>query len=78
MCSAGKTYLARNDSRFDMPEFHPRLDWVREMKRFGILPQNHDPAAPLDCYATERKYWESLWYHPAGSSAGSPSVTASR
>ena len=50
--------------RFDMPGFVPRVDWVREMKRFGVLPASHDPAAPVDYYAAERRYWESLWYRP--------------
>jgi hypothetical protein len=50
--------------RFDMPGFVPRVDWVREMKRFGILPASHDPAAKVDYYAAERRYWESLWYKP--------------
>jgi cytochrome c553 len=50
--------------RFDMPGFVPRVDWVREMKRFGVLPAAHDPAAPVDYYAAERRYWESLWYRP--------------
>jgi hypothetical protein len=51
--------------RFDMPGFVPRVDWVREMKRFGILPAAHNPDAPVDYYATERAYWKSLWYQPA-------------
>jgi hypothetical protein len=51
--------------RFDMPGFRPRGDWVREMKRFGILPQSHDPADPVDYYAVERAYWKSLWHKPA-------------
>ena len=51
--------------RFDMPGFVPRVDWVREMKRFGILPANHDSGAPVDYYAAERRYWQSLWYEPA-------------
>ena len=50
--------------RFDMPGFRPRIDWVREMKRFNILPATHDPAAPVDYYAAEREYWRSLWYTP--------------
>jgi hypothetical protein len=52
--------------RFDMPGFRPRTDWVREMKRYGILPETLDPNAPIDVYAVERKYWESLWYSPQG------------
>ncbi|MBI3683144.1 MAG: hypothetical protein HY235_22455 [Acidobacteria bacterium] len=50
--------------RFDMPGFRPRIDWVREMKRYGILPQDHDAAKPVDYYAVERAYWESFWHRP--------------
>ena len=62
MCVAGKEALAQGTRRFDMPDFRPRADWVREMKRYGILPADLDPAARLDCYATEQKYWQSRWY----------------
>ncbi len=51
--------------RFDMPGFIPRVDWVREMKRYGILPADHNPTAPVDYYAVEQAYWRSLWYTPA-------------
>ncbi|WP_165229060.1 PD40 domain-containing protein [Aquisphaera insulae] len=61
MCEAGRTYLDRI-GRFDMPGFRPRPDWVREMKRFGILDPALSPGDPIDVYATERRYWESLWY----------------
>ncbi|MBI4904781.1 MAG: hypothetical protein HY820_14165 [Acidobacteria bacterium] len=50
--------------RFDMPDFIPRVDWTREMKRYGILPPSHDATRPVDYYAVERKYWESLWFQP--------------
>jgi hypothetical protein len=50
--------------RFDMAGFVPRFDWVREMKRFGILPETHNPRDPVNYYAVERRYWESLWYSP--------------
>jgi hypothetical protein len=50
--------------RFDMPEFRPRPDWVREMKRYDILAADTEPESSVDVYATERKYWESLWYQP--------------
>jgi hypothetical protein len=36
MCVAGKQYLEQV-TRFNMPGFRPRGDWVRELKRFGIL-----------------------------------------
>jgi hypothetical protein len=66
LCTAGKDALAQGTRRFDMAGFRPRADWVREMKRYGILPPDLDPAAPLDCYATEQRYWQSLWYMPPG------------
>ena len=46
--------------RFDMPGFHPGPEYVREMVRYGILPRA--PDSPIDVYATDRAYWESLWY----------------
>jgi len=51
--------------RFDMPGFRPRAQYVREMKRFGILPPTFDPARDaLDPYATDQAYWRSLWWTP--------------
>ena len=39
-----------------MPDFHPRADWVREMKRYIILPTDLAPPTSIDCYATEQRY----------------------
>ena len=64
LCVAGQNALAQGTRRFDMAGFRPRADWLREMKRYGILPADTDPAAPLDCYAVEQRYWKSLWYDP--------------
>ena len=50
--------------RFDMPGFQPRPEYVREMRRYGILPASDSVDAPVDPYATDRTYWESLWYRP--------------
>jgi hypothetical protein len=51
--------------RFDMPGFRPRLEYLREMKRFGVLPASFDPAADAaDPYDLDRRYWESLQYRP--------------
>jgi mono/diheme cytochrome c family protein len=61
LCQAGKTRLDQI-KRFDMADFAPRPDWVREMERYGILPPQRAGDAKLDVYAVERKYWESLWY----------------
>ena len=58
-----KTYLDQN-KRFDMPGFRPNEPYIREMKRYGILPPGLGPADPVDPYATDRAYWQSLWYAP--------------
>ena len=50
--------------RFDMPGFQPRVDWVREMKRFGILPASWQVGDAIDVYGVEQEYWRSLWYTP--------------
>jgi Hydrazine synthase alpha subunit middle domain len=64
MCAQGKQQLDQI-KRFDMPGFTPRVDWVREMKRYGVLELNSAAAGqPMDVYALERRYWESLWYQP--------------
>jgi hypothetical protein len=60
MCATGQQRLEEM-KRFDMPDFKPRLDWVREMKRYGILASDTKPEDRIDIYATERRYWESLW-----------------
>ena len=51
--------------RFDMPGFQPGQHYVREMKKYGILPADCDPKTdPVDVYALDRAYWKSLWYRP--------------
>ena len=61
---ATKEQLGR-DRRFDMPDFRPRPEYIREMQRYGVLPAALDPLNdPVDPYATDRAYWRSLWYQP--------------
>ena len=51
--------------RFDMKGFRPRPEYVREMKRYGLLPPSFDLARdPIDVYKMDRKYWESFRYRP--------------
>ncbi|HQL75839.1 MAG TPA: polysaccharide lyase family protein [Phycisphaerae bacterium] len=67
MVQAGKARLDEI-KRFDMPGFRPRPEYVREMVRYGLLPETFDLAKdPIDVYAMDRKYWQSLWYRPPGS-----------
>jgi len=65
MVMAGKENL-NEIKRFDMPGFRPRPQYVREMKRYGILAPDLPDDAKIDVYAADRAYWESLW-HRAGS-----------
>jgi hypothetical protein len=52
------------NKRFDMPGFRPTEPYIREMKRYGILPPTFGPGDPIDVYATDRSYWRSQWYEP--------------
>ncbi len=48
--------------RFDMPGFRPPLPYLREMKRYGVLPWNFDlEHDPVDPYALDRRYWDLDW-----------------
>ena len=65
MCEAGKRRL-EEVKRFDMPGFKPREEYIREMKRFGLLPEAFDVNKdPLDFYQLDRQYWDSFIYRPA-------------
>ena len=50
--------------RFDMPGFRPRDEYIREMQRYGVLPQDLTPDAPVDAYKTDEAYWQSMWHRP--------------
>jgi hypothetical protein len=48
--------------RFDMPGFRPSPHYVREMKRYGVLPASFDLSRdPLNVYETDQAYWKSFW-----------------
>jgi hypothetical protein len=65
----GQHYLQHEDKRFDVAGFRPSGPYVREMKRYGVLPKDLGPGDPVDPYATDRAYWESFWYRPPVQSA---------
>ncbi len=49
--------------RFDMPGFKPNEQYVREMKRYGMLPADFNLANdPIDGYETDGRYWQSHWW----------------
>ena len=55
-----------------MPDFRPNEHYVREMKKYGILPADLDPTAQINPYATDRDYWQSLWHKSADGRAIAP------
>ena len=66
MVEAGKRNLDQI-KRFDMPGFRPGPDYVREMKRYQLLPPDFDVEKnPIDVYQMDRKYWDSFTFHPQG------------
>jgi hypothetical protein len=60
MIAAGKTELDCL-KRFDMAGFQPRAEYLREMRRYGVLPLDFEDDAPVDPYELDRRYWRSLW-----------------
>jgi hypothetical protein len=59
ICEA-KTHLD-SITRFSQSNFRPEPEYIREMKRYGILPETHQVGDPIDVYETDRRYWQSLW-----------------
>lgn len=51
--------LARQ-KRFDMPGFRPNRFYIREMQHFGILPKELPADTPVDSYAVDQAYWNSV------------------
>jgi len=49
------------------PALVPRIDWFREMKRYGLVPLYSKPKEITNVYAVEREYRKSLWHHPTQS-----------
>ncbi len=65
MVAAGKNDL-ETITRFDMPNFKPHPAYIREMKRYGVLPASLPAGSKIDPYQTDQRYWQSLWHVPAG------------
>ena len=66
MLQSAQAYLQK-DKRWHEPGFQPNKDYIREMKRYGIIPESFDPATEkLDPYKTDKTYWESFWHYTPG------------
>jgi hypothetical protein len=54
-----------NVPRFGTPEFKPNRQYIREMKKFSVLPAEFDlNRDAIDVFETDQKYWELFWYQP--------------
>ncbi len=53
------------EPRFATSGFKPNAQYVREMKRFEILPPAFDLARDsIDIFEADQRYWRSLWWQP--------------
>jgi hypothetical protein len=50
------------EPRYSTPEFRPNRQYVRELKRFGVLPAPFDlDRDAIDVFRADEDYWRSLW-----------------
>jgi len=59
-------HLAQDrNKRFNMEGFKPNEHYVRELKRYGIIPENFDRNRDsIDVYQTDRAYWDAVRWKP--------------
>jgi hypothetical protein len=51
--------------RYGTPGFQPNRQYIREMKRYGVLAADYDPRhGPLDFFQIDQDYWRTYWYTP--------------
>jgi hypothetical protein len=65
MLTAAENWQAewQKSCAFGSPTFQVNRQYIREMVRFGILPENTH-AENVDPYETDRRYWEVFHYKP--------------
>jgi hypothetical protein len=50
--------------RWGEPNFQPNPQYIREMKRFGVLSESFDPTrAKVDVFEIEQRYWATFTHH---------------
>ncbi|MBQ1456658.1 MAG: hypothetical protein IIZ25_12510, partial [Thermoguttaceae bacterium] len=71
----GRRYILGENNRYvmsfqspnngpDCPKrFVPRKDYIREMKRYGVLPPDFDPSTPVDPFELEERYFDIAVRH---------------
>jgi len=57
---------AEQRPRYGTAGFRPNRQYIRELKRYGVLASDFDPAtSPIDIFAADRAYWATYVYSPA-------------
>ena len=54
----GREYILNESNRWTMKPFVANPAYIREMKRYGVLPEDFDEKTPIDPYEVDRKYWK--------------------
>ncbi len=50
---------------FGTPSFRPNRQYLREMKKYGVLPESFDiEKDPFDPFEVDQAYWRLFWYDP--------------
>lgn len=48
--------------RYGTPGFRPNRQYIREMKKYGVLAPDFDPdQSPIDIFAADQAYWRTYW-----------------
>ncbi|MDR0338139.1 MAG: hypothetical protein LBI18_13720 [Planctomycetaceae bacterium] len=53
-----------NGKRFDMSNFRPNNDYIREMQKYGFIKKDLAPNETFDYYRVEKEYFDSWYYDP--------------
>jgi mono/diheme cytochrome c family protein len=49
--------------RYASPGFRPNRQYIREMKKYGVLPPDFDPDhSPIDFFQADQNYWRTYWH----------------
>lgn len=53
---------ADEQPRYGTPGFRPNRQYVRELKKYGVLSADFDAKrSPIDIFAADEQYWRSYW-----------------
>jgi hypothetical protein len=51
--------------RYGTPDFRPNRQYIRELKKYGVLPPDFDPEhSPIDYFQADQDYWRTYWHSP--------------